>query len=363
MSQTQAQFHCVLQEPSLKAMLEAQPKPFKFATNSIKEGIDHILQLTCSVFNYRLTETPLERYMSDILHWILNIHLGLLKFTDEAAAQLNMTQALNLHRHALVGDPDVTGYDGRQARKLMEQFESWTQNLSTHPDYPQIMELLGDWRKVMKILLMVDFGPEPETVICEFETLCTKIKQLTEEHFERTNLTLKGGKQVYRCSCLPQNMLPVYKPGFTHACTLGNAKEGVPSENICTGRVPLRRVHGHYEHDTLDHMAQRMRDHGPPLKYSSWLIEAANKRWKEILKQQVAWSGMHKLHLDSEAHPGRQALKRFVRMVHPSRRHLSKRETRLRDFYTCGACDQTKEPGHLGRNPACKLFFENRKDR
>ena len=72
---------------------------------------------------------------------------------------------------------------------------------------------------------------------------------------------------------------------------------------------------------------------------------------------------MHKLHLDSEAHPGRQALKRFVCMVHPSRRHLSKRETRLRDYYECGACEQTKEPGHLRRNPACKQYFDNKKNR
>ena len=365
LSQTQAQFHCLLQDPSLKAMLEAQPKIFRFANVSIKDGIDHILQLTCSIFNYRLTKTPVERYISDILHWILNIHLGLLKFTDEAAAQLNLN--LNLQRHILVGDPDMTGYDGRQAQKLMEQFEFWTKNLSTHPDYPHIMELLGYWRKLMKTLLMVDFGDEPETVICEFEALCTKIKEFTEEHFERTNLAVKGGKYVFMCSCLPKSMLPVYKPGFTHACTPGNEKtkdkEKVLSVKLCTGRVPLRRVHGHYEHDTLDHMAQRMRDHGPPLKHSSWLIEAANKRWKEILTQQVAWSGMHKLHLDSEAHPGRQALKRFVRMVHPSRRHLSQRETRLRDYYECGACEQTKEPGHLRRNPACKQYFDNKKNR
>ena len=216
--------------------------------------------------------------MLDVLHWIINIVKGLVEFTDQAATQLDMVKGLYLPRQDLVGDPDVTGHDGRQSQKLLERFETWTQNLSTHKKYPHMMELLGYWREIMKIYLMEDFGPEPETVILQFETLCTKIKQVTEDHFEATKVKKVGRKTVFGCSCLPSNMLPVYAPGFTHACTPGNVKEGIPSVMLCTGLPVLRRLHGHYEHDTLEHMAQRMRVHGAPLTFSSWLIDAANKR-------------------------------------------------------------------------------------
>ena len=156
--------------------------------------------------------------------------------------------------------------------------------------------------------------------------------------------------------------------GKDHAfIPIENPKKGEPPNinrqlpfKISTGRPLLRRVHGYYEHHTLHHLLAQMRAYGPPIRFSSWVIEAANKVWKAIFATQVNWGWRNKLHIDSEYHPGRQALKRFLRIVYPGRRHLSMKDVRMRNPYRCGCCDLIKEDGHLGRNPDCRDYFRNR---
>ena len=268
LSETQYEFNQLLLQPELNALLQAAP--FNFEGNQISSGIDHVRQATHSVFNERLTATPVDRFMSDVLHWIINISEGLIEFTDEAALQIGNAKALVLHRQSLVGDPEVTGYDGRQSQKLMEQFEKWTHFLESHPDYKYIIELLGFRRRVLQIY-MLDFGPN-DSVIDEFASCCANITRITDERFSGKPTQMKKKQVTYKCKCGPQNVFFAGKniAGYLHACTPGT--KDTPSVKLCTGRAPMLRVHGNYEHDTLAHMEDRMRAYGGPLQYSSWLI-------------------------------------------------------------------------------------------
>ena len=360
LSETQRQFHLLLQDPALKDALKG--RPYNYATRQIKAGIAHIRQSLCSIYNLRLTKTPIQRHIVDILHWIIRVVCGLVEFCDEASRQIGL-ENLELLRNTLVGESAVTGYDGRQSRKLLEEYFVWTKNLKTHPDYEHIHELIGYWKRCMEIVLMEDFGDDPEVVICEFESVVEKIKAVTDMHFEgKPWITNKKGEFVrYGCSCGPQNVFFNMQNISSQFAGVAHAVDPATNIKSCTQRKLLKRVHGNYEHDTLYHLADQMRAFGPPIKYSSWVIEAANKVWKSIFKTQVSWVMKHKLHLDSDQHPAKQALRRFLRLVHPSRRHLSMRETRLRNFYKCGACQLVKEPGHTHRNPACAEYFNNKK--
>ena len=251
-----------------------------------------------------------------------------------------------------MGHIAVAGLDGRQSQKCLEQFEVWTAPLASHPDRVHIYELLGYYRRAFKILLLDDYGPNPDVILAEWDELVEKIKEVTDRHFEGKPMkTTKTGNFIgFGCNCSSD----WGRGGFHHAF---NSETGI---KLCTGRPMLRRTHGYYEHCTLSHLGVQMRLFGPPIKLSSWVLEAANKLWKEILESKVSWKWINKLHEDSEYHPAKQALKRYLRLVHPSRKQFSMREKRMRDVYRCGCCKLIKEGGHTRRNPLCKIYFDKK---
>jgi hypothetical protein len=351
LSPVQREFKALVELPCVQAQLQASGRGgFRFATNQIKAGLAEIRQACFSIYANRLTETPIERTIVDVLHWIINIVKGLVEFCDEASCQV-AHKTLEHLRDKVCGSKSVaSGYDGRQCMKLLEGFEEWVSGLKDHVEYPHIVRLMELWRKCYKILMMQDFGDNKEEVIAEFEECTKQIETLTDLHFEGKPVRRNNRKEFvgYGCTCLKPNHIQI--PGYFHAY-----HEGV---RVSTRRPMLRRVHGHYEHATLRHMAAQMRAFGPLIHLSSWVIEALNKIWKRIYATQVTWCDRDKLGVDSEHHPAKQAMRRMHELLCASRRKLSKFEQRTRDPYSCGCCGAEKEEGHVGRNPICKAYFD-----
>ena len=246
----------------------------------------------------------------------------------------------------MVGEPGVQGHDGTQALELMREYNEYLEPLSAHEKHAPIVEMVGYWSRCAEILMAKSMTAE---LMDEFETLQTQIKEVTLAHF--TGKQLKPGGS-YGCDCRSNIFVGGDRLlGIHHAYT----KEGF---RVVDGKSVLTRYHNYYEHCTADgHQLEQMHEFGAPINGSSWVLEAANKQWKAILRDHISWKSWKHLDVDSNNHPAKQALKRFIRIVHPSRLRYSVRETRERGPYRCGHCRRHKEVGHLRRNPACRRHF------
>ena len=214
--------------------------------------------------------------------------------------------------------------------------------------------MTGYWSEASAILM--------EKRICDqsmarFEQLQTDIKAITLANFEGKPVRQNGS---YGCDCPSNKVFVGGNPvlGVDHAYRMEGEKGNKKPVRVLTGEPMLRRVHNYYEHCTVDgHLLDFMRRFPNLIDLSSWVLEAANKIWKQILLTQVSNKGWNKQDVDSKDHPAFQALKRFMRVVHPSRRRFSVRDQRDRILYTCSVCDQPKLKGHLKANPRCREEF------
>ena len=101
----------------------------------------------------------------------------------------------------------------------------------------------------------------------------------------------------------------------------------------------LNFKNGFYQHQVFDHLEDFTRKNGDPLKYSSWVIEAANAEWKDIIENFVTTGG--RVQGDSDAyHPARQALQRFQRLVRPEVAAHHQKHVRWRKPKRCPHCDE-----------------------
>jgi len=112
------------------------------------------------------------------------------------------------------------------------------------------------------------------------------------------------------------------------------------ASNLCIGYEHIKYDPGFYTHQLLCHLGVFARRHGNILKYSSWVIEAANKVWKALCVS-------HCRQVDGEdARISKQVLERMLRITNPHFRAESQKGIRVRGVYLCGKCGREKRPGH-----------------
>ena len=97
---------------------------------------------------------------------------------------------------------------------------------------------------------------------------------------------------------------------------------------------------GHYTHQLLCHVAELTRAHGPLIKYSSWVLESANKVWHMLLLHYINCKA------GDTQEVCKQALQLMLRMTDPVFRAASQRGFRFRGVYYCGSCLREKRKGH-----------------
>jgi hypothetical protein len=88
---------------------------------------------------------------------------------------------------------------------------------------------------------------------------------------------------------------------------------------------------GYYEHNTLKHLSEFIREHGSLIRYNAWVLESLNKWWKEILHN-------HTSHRTIET--GSEALRRMLEATHPDVAAGSMRDVRVREMYHCSKCGE-----------------------
>ena len=127
--------------------------------------------------------------------------------------------------------------------------------------------------------------------------------------------------------------------------------EDVDGSGERTGDLALAIAYhpGNYQHEMLCHVADHIITHGPMLKYSSWVLESANKIWKKFMTDHST----HARTATDVTSVHRQALERYLRLTHPPFRAASRRNARKRGVYVCGKCLEPKPKGHA-RN--CRGF-------
>ena len=123
----------------MQAFLLEKGDTYRYATNSMSSGIAHLKQQFGSVYAEPTCSTPLNRYIIDVLHWLINITKHLQAFCEEAARQLGRDTALAFEkkRLAMVGESGVQGVDGKQAKKLMKDYIKFLAPLHARPDFPK----------------------------------------------------------------------------------------------------------------------------------------------------------------------------------------------------------------------------------
>ena len=223
-----------------------------------------------------------------------------------------------------MGNREVTGWEGNQALKLAEKHEVWSHLLHAHPVWTDIEILLNCVRRIIQI--SHSSFTKDDKIIDEFASVVKTLKAVVVKTF--------NGRKGEGC---------VDAEGFTLAYT---PFEKVGDVFIGGDFYPhLHFKNGFYQHQIYDHLEKFMRIHGDIVKYSSWVIEAANKDWKRILLSGITLGGKDAGNGDSY-HPARQALERFLRMVHPDVVQYQVQGTRVRDVYHCTDCGEEKPPGH-----------------
>ena len=105
----------------------------------------------------------------------------------------------------------------------------------------------------------------------------------------------------------------------------------------------VRFKFGSYQHLTVRHMVGLMRKHGDLIKFSLWVIEAANKHWKRLLSEHSSRGGGRN---GRKCHIAFQVLKWYLRMVNPEMVLLSMRNKRIRGVQTCSSCGEERNLGH-----------------
>ncbi len=116
-----------------------------------------------------------------------------------------------------------------------------------------------------------------------------------------------------------------------------------------TGKAPSTLPHisftvNTYEHAIIVHVVPWLRRHGSLIRYSSWVCEALNKVWKQLLAGRTTEGGG-----TTHESPGKQALRIMLRLSHPLFRRFSLKYGECkseRSQQVCGFCNQSRTEGH-----------------
>jgi hypothetical protein len=234
----------------------------------------------------------------------------------EAAAEM---KAL---REALVGQQPMMGYEGILARKLVIDWQTWTTPLfelrrdgSEHPLADAMEEMLTCWGELFE-LMWATFDKEHRKVQ-DVSSYIERLKKVVSDHFT--------GK-ADGCACHPTVFSPVYQ---------GDPKTGPTKEEK---KTQYRRTvaggathpfhpfkNGLYQHTAYQHIRDLCIDYGGPMRFSSIVLEAANKVWKHLIIYHTCPGA------SADAQRAWQALQRFSQMTHPEmQKRFKKHEAGVR---------------------------------
>ena len=203
--------------------------------------------------------------------------------------------------------------------------------ISEHPNIVQVTALCGVLSR-MGDILMSRFQPG-DPMIAEFEVLAEKFLSITSVHF--------SGTETCTCHILDDEGKLLRPVG-----TSGNLEP--------VSEFPVVRFqYGYYQHTTVRHMVGLMKKYGDLLKFSSWVIEAANKHWKRILTEHTSCGGGRSRVNENgvrvwnpKNHMAHQVMTWYLRMVDPQMAQLSKREARDRAIQKCSKCREQRLSVH-----------------
>jgi hypothetical protein len=322
--------HVLLQE-----LLTASKSTHVFEGKSIQTGLDFIRQTCQSMFYTNLSKTPSKRWIPDVLHWFIRVWgADFVDFVREHAAQVGRKDEFNQMLFDLVGRRPVTGYDGSVSVQLALEYTDWLYLIEGHPMYTHVVEVADILCQMSEILLERFKSDSP--LIDIFQTLSDRLLLLVHTHFTGKAPLASGRKG---CDC----------PG--HAMDVQGFR--LDEHGVRLFEHPLIKFKvGYYEHATFCHMVDLMREFGDLLKFSSWVIEAANKYWKHILRYHTTHKGGWRKGLGFARHIAHQALTGFLKIVHPLMLALTKRDKRLRAVQFCSKCKKERKRGH---SKVCRL--------
>jgi hypothetical protein len=330
--QEQLWLMCEQNEP-LQALMREKNVTCKFKGKNISDCLAFIKKTSESIFYPSLTKTPTERWAPDMLHWFINmIGKNLVLFVREHAVQLGpkTVKALNIMLYKKCKAKPVTGYDGEACIKLIRGYVDVVGVISEHENYEHVLELVSTLSRMGDILL--ERYEHDDVLVDEFEVLSEKFLTLVVTHFEGRAGTEKNPTG---CSC----HFVDYISGRRMFSRTGSV---FVAGSVFVGAHPVVRFKcGAYEHMTVRHMVEFMRKHGDLIKFSSWAIEAANKHWKRILEEHTSHGGGR-----GQKHIAFQAMRLYLRMVHPKMTESSVRDTRIRSIQTCKKCKKFRTLGH-----------------
>jgi hypothetical protein len=251
--------------------------------------------------------TELEKVAMDVLHWTINMCKGMLEWAQDAATQCErlrpherVTSQL-LDAVVLVAGCKIPlmGYAGKEARKLLLNYEHWLQPLWFHPLYHEMLRVFRFLSSLL-VTLWTDWEGMDATKVNDFALDMTAMQQAVVAHF-----TIPGS-------------------GCTDACVCSARAAGALNTNPIPNspdKTWWMRRHGDsfvyfpvfknslYFHYTTNHVLPFMQRYGSLMKYSSIVLEHANAIWKAIIKNHVPVGKAH-----DQAHT---ALSRFLLLTHP----------------------------------------------
>jgi hypothetical protein len=207
----------------------------------------------------------------------------------------------------------VTGFSGTQCVDMLVDHEKWSHTLKFHPQYDLLVVVFNCLRTLSKIARQ-RFDKDSE-LIDEFETTAATLREVVANNFSNR-----------------KNQGNVDSKGYVLSETL---KRLYPMVNF---------KNGFYEHQIFTHLVKFMREHGDLIKYSSWVIEAANRIWKRIVLGHICLGGPVG-HGDSY-NPSKQCLDHFLLEVTPEIWVESVRELVQRATGICSACLEPRVEGH-----------------
>jgi hypothetical protein len=294
-----------------------------------REPGDELAHIRKACFSMQMVPsalTELERVVMDVLHWTINIFADLLQWATDAAEQCNRLERVEDHKvdrvreliaaiTAIKGKKPMMGYEGIDSRDLMVRYMEWTEPLSAHPLYDEMMTVFSIFKRLAKTL-WGSWEKDNAEMINDFAVDVRILVSHLTQYFSAPGA--KCGKQC-RCKVDVKDHWPGTKKKSTGNTYLKrklsdsqvSRDEGAP-EGDARGDVwfPVFK-YGFYQHATYRHMLAFMQQYGSPMKYSSIVLEHANAVWKHIVTKRTApGKGKSK----DQAYV---ALTRFLLMTHP----------------------------------------------
>ena len=218
-----------------------------------------------------------------------------------AAKHLNRLKEFNeALEHTAGAKEAIQGFEAEQCIRIMTKYEEYTSILHDHPQWEDMLVVFRCVKRISEISRRT-FEPG-SGLITEFANVITELREVVSRQFA-----------IPRTKNSPSDLVH-FKNGF-------------------------------YQHNCYEHLVSWMSENGDIIRFSSWVVEAANKYWKWLVLSRITMGGDKDVG-DFAYDPSRQALQAFLNMVHPDIAKHSVIFQRDNDIYTCGFCGEDKLPQH-----------------